>query len=608
MVCLQLFDEGEHTPRVLSCGHSVCQTCVADLRSHWGASSGVTSSSSSSKAAAGGLVRCPECKQHTKLPLGGFLDLPKNIELMRLIQGPVASQSREVDDDGDYGDDAEKSEKRLAKKQQRSRRKEDGDAALNGDFTLGKDSTLISPLAEVVYGESVIWILPQAAVKRRKDMVHGACVGDMVLKSRSKVQEVSLQYLSRIGENRGKELKYKELVRLAWDRVLPKIRTKLMRLIALGCRCNYFAEVAGLWMSEEGVLFLVSKVYVEGIKQARSLFLPRIENERGLDHGTAEGDAGSSSGSEKDSDINGRSSESTLIRLGLELCEILMEIHAAGILLGILRVDSFSLDAYGHLRLHVGECIFWTRPAGDGCECVSPEVLEIIKESEESNISSAVACGSSDEGLVSQRADVWSLGCLVLQLLSGSSLLGGLMYSEAHDVVCGKTPQPEVLEKNARFKDQLLNCMAADPRNRPRVVDMWRELKELLGDRTLEIPSHLIEDSFEDLKLDMEILEFGRITLAENSWIEPESTSEARDSIALHDPPQSSTVEQATPEAPSLSRALIDVTDCDAEVKTFQGHVDQVSCLSTCGTTREILTPRKCMHPVEYCYADIHFC
>jgi hypothetical protein len=58
-------------------------------------------------------------------------------------------------------------------------------------------------------------------------------------------------------------------------------------------------------------------------------------------------------------------------------------------------------------------------------------------------------------------------------------------------------------------------------RNRPRVVDVWRELKEFLDEQPLEIPSHLLEG-----KLDVEILKSGSTTLADNSWIEPEAASE----------------------------------------------------------------------------------
>lgn len=252
--------------------------------------------------------------------------------------------------------------------------------------------------------------------------------GDMMLHDKKLQFEVSLQYMSKIDS--GKKLKYTELVRLAWESVSSKTRIKLMRVLAV--RCNYIAEVAGLWMSEEGNLFLVSKAYVEGIKLARSLFK------------------------------SGSLCDRVSLRVGLELCEMLMEVHAAGVVVGMLQVNCFSLNAFGHLRLHVGKL-------------------------------------PDDEfGPVSQEADIRSLGRLLLQLFSGSSHLdkGG-------------------------FKEQLLKCSVADSSSSPRVVDLWRKLKELAEEQLLEIPPHLTGN-----KLNVEILE-------SESPIEPETADEARDVVSI---------------------------------------------------------------------------
>jgi WD40 repeat protein len=362
--------------------------------------------------------------------LGGFLDLPKNIELMRLLKTPIASQT------------------------------------LNPKI----DEFLPCPVSsEVVYGEPVVWILPQTAVTMHRDTkfsLEDMAYGDMMLHDQKSQFEVSLQYLSKI--DLGKKLKYTERVRLAWESVSLKTRVKLMRLLAV--RCNYIAEVAGLWMSEEGSLFLVSKAYVEGIKLARSLFK------------------------------SGSLCDKVRLRVGLELCEMVMEVHAAGVVVGMLQVNCFSLNAFGHLQLHV-------RKLPDD-EC----------------------------GFVSQEADIRSLGSLLLQLSSGSSHLdkGG-------------------------FKEELLKCSAADSSSSPRVVDLWRKLKELAEEELLEIPPHLTDN-----KLNVEILE-------SESPIEPETADEAR---------EASIVEVT----PSLSRALIDITDGDPEVTTLQGHMDTVSCLSVVGS------------------------
>ncbi|XP_024395086.1 uncharacterized protein [Physcomitrium patens] len=602
-VCLQVYDEGEHTPRVLSCGHSVCQSCVAELQLHWGAGSGEAQAQRTQGG--GGLVRCPECKQHTKVPLGGRLALPKNIELMRLIQ--AVPPPRIARNSGE-------SIPRVVKEEGPTGVHQQGD----------EDSEFPQPLFECFYGEPAIWILPQAAVKRRKSMVYGFCVGvfscDKKLQSNS--QEVRLQFLSRIDPNEkegSRGLKYTELVRSAWNKLHHEVRTKLMHLLALGWRCNYFAEIAGLWMSVEGSLFLASKVYVEGIRQARNLLFPATENSSS-DHCSAEGENTSYDNPEENN--IGRSSLRTLIRLGVELCEILMEIHAAGLVVGILGPDSFVLDKYGHFRFHVWNSTFWRPCIGETstlsnmkfcmnylgvcflieeeidkknslcsdslnstCEHLSPEILEILKKpvnaEKEAGISSLGSGDKAEAAILTEKADVWSLGYLLLQLLSGSSLLGDLTASEVHGDEHGKGAKQEILEENVRLKEQLLNCMANVPSIRPRVVDIWWELKHLLDDQALCMPPHLPEDSKQD-KLGVEIGGSGSFSgnpPSYNCWIEPETATEERASGS--EDLQTSTIE-TIPDAPSLPRALIDVEECN--VKTLQGHLDAVSSLCICGS------------------------
>lgn len=534
MVCLQLYDEGDHTPRVLSCGHSVCHSCVEDLISRWGGGNAVGAQ----------LLRCPECKQHTKVPFGGIVALPKNIELMRLIEGkPRTPIANGVD---------ESKNPPLVKANRRPPRQCDED----------RESSEPCPVSEPCFGAPAIWILPQAAISKRAEVAGGFSVGEFL--RGKKLHSVRLQFFSRIApENRDRGLNYTELVRLSWNSLHHEVRGKLMRLVLLSCK--FFAEVAGLWMSEEGAVFLVSKVYVEGIQQARSLFFPTEEGE----------------GSSSKEDGVGRISVKTLIRLGLELCEVLLEVHAAGVVVGILGMNAFVLDSYGHLQVHVGSLLFWRRfvggipssskanscvsslgvgvlaleevdeTVGSSYESLSPEVLQIIKRFEDGDASSS--CGEAEKAAVTPKADVWSLGYVLLRLLS----------------------QQGILERNERFKEQLLNCMASVPSGRPRVVDVWWELKGLLEDQALGIPSDLGEESSEG-KLDLceDGSKIGK-PHADDSTIEPETSSETS-ADALEDP---------QPGAPRLPRALVDVDQGSGEVKTLRGHMDTVSCLSVYGTT-----------------------
>ncbi|XP_050212779.1 uncharacterized protein LOC126664434 isoform X1 [Mercurialis annua] len=66
-VCLQNYD-GENTiPRVLTCGHTTCESCLLNLPQKYPQT-----------------IRCPSCIQLVNLPSQGPSSLPKNIDLLRL--------------------------------------------------------------------------------------------------------------------------------------------------------------------------------------------------------------------------------------------------------------------------------------------------------------------------------------------------------------------------------------------------------------------------------------------------------------------------------------------------------------------------------------------
>ncbi|KAL6211997.1 hypothetical protein ACLB2K_017220 [Fragaria x ananassa] len=66
-VCLQNYDGASTIPRVLGCGHSACEVCLARLSHRYPDT-----------------IRCPACTQLVKYPPNGAAALPKNIDLLSL--------------------------------------------------------------------------------------------------------------------------------------------------------------------------------------------------------------------------------------------------------------------------------------------------------------------------------------------------------------------------------------------------------------------------------------------------------------------------------------------------------------------------------------------
>lgn len=67
-VCLQSYDGDQTIPRVLNCGHSACESCLSLLPQIHDLT-----------------IRCPSCNVLVKLPSLGPTSLPKNIDLLRLL-------------------------------------------------------------------------------------------------------------------------------------------------------------------------------------------------------------------------------------------------------------------------------------------------------------------------------------------------------------------------------------------------------------------------------------------------------------------------------------------------------------------------------------------
>lgn len=73
--CLYAYDQAEHTPKLLSCSHTICQSCL-EL---------IASSPTLNNSTETGCIKCPICRQNIAIPNGGITALPPSFLVNQLF-------------------------------------------------------------------------------------------------------------------------------------------------------------------------------------------------------------------------------------------------------------------------------------------------------------------------------------------------------------------------------------------------------------------------------------------------------------------------------------------------------------------------------------------
>lgn len=73
--CLYAYDQSEHAPKLLSCSHTICQSCL-EL---------IASSPTLNNSAEAGCIKCPICRQNIAIPTGGVSALPPSFLVNQLF-------------------------------------------------------------------------------------------------------------------------------------------------------------------------------------------------------------------------------------------------------------------------------------------------------------------------------------------------------------------------------------------------------------------------------------------------------------------------------------------------------------------------------------------
>lgn len=243
-----------------------------------------------------------------------------------------------------------------------------------------------------------------------------------------------------------------------------KLRNQLWHLLETCCRQRRgIGTVYGFWMKpdEETSLFLVCESFHRGLSDILSGDRKWAES---FDFGM----------------------------IGMELCEVVMNLHSKAIVIGCLGLGSFFFDEYGHCLLDFNTVLLQSKRTvrkirGSDTETantqdfVSPKVFVSLHEG-----------GAS----LNYYSDVWSLGCILAKILLGDAKLDVELFEgfycllprrKSENFVQVVTVQYEVWKEKVMSRlealmsgtkyESLLQilelCLDYEPENRPRVRDIW---------------------------------------------------------------------------------------------------------------------------------------
>ncbi|TVU19442.1 hypothetical protein EJB05_35592, partial [Eragrostis curvula] len=389
-VCLCPFDAASAVPRVLPCGHSLCGPCIAALPP--------------ASAAAAASIRCPLCSQCVPFSRAlGPSSLPKNLALIALLPSPSPSRAPAA-----------------------------AAAAAPPPLPLplhAAHSRLLSRFRHAVLPESACPIRSAPATDR---LALGSLDSDLGAPwFCTRGRPVSLLPIDTKGgvctlehEAAFYRPSYTARVLCAVSALSDAAREELAGLITASARlARQVCRVYGVWMgSDAATLWMVSEWHPND--------LPLLLEEEG---------------------INGEKMVARIGAVAMEMCEAIMGLHREGLVLGCLGLDCFSVDRFGHCLLDLNKAMELGRMvrAGDKSSnvgaFVAPEVVEVLDDTPQMK-----DCDFG--GLVGCRSDVWSLGCVLVTLLTELEPLSAITAS----------------------------CLSYDPKDRPEIADVWKCIRDSL--------------------------------------------------------------------------------------------------------------------------------
>uniref|UniRef100_A0A7N0TLS0 Uncharacterized protein n=1 Tax=Kalanchoe fedtschenkoi TaxID=63787 RepID=A0A7N0TLS0_KALFE len=442
-VCLQSFDDDVAIPRVLGCGHSVCEACLKQLPQPFPDT-----------------LRCPACTQLVKIPPQGPSALPKNIDLLRLTHSapPLNPHTRSLHNP-----------------------------------TTSFMPHLWPPNFDSAWKD---WVLPEGSVHPASSTItpplssSRPAFASRVIKDNQKVSLVRITMLSPESDSL-LQLSYFAKVMSALNRMEHGMRDQL-RLILKACsiRSSLVSDVYGFWHSlDDSFLYLV----FEDKKCAK--FTEKID-EVGYSPTGANFSFGAMGMEICEALMTLHSEGLVLGCLGLgclgfdEFRHICVDM--SGVLMNAHGVDKIVAESIaGKKIINDSKMVTVYFDLLKEGIFVAPEVfLDLLR------LEGVVVECDSSRFKVGRRSDVWSLACVLISAIFGTNSIQTISS-------CNNLFQPDSCldfsgaytswtEKIKSFLENTLGadhvlyeilckCIDLDPDNRPLTFGVWKSLKYLVS-------------------------------------------------------------------------------------------------------------------------------
>ncbi|EPS67387.1 hypothetical protein M569_07378 [Genlisea aurea] len=460
-VCLEPYDAVSIVPRVIACGHTVCQVCLGKIPNPFPDT-----------------IRCPICTALVRCP-SPPTSLPKNLDLLHFSIG--LRNRRSVED-----------EKVASTRALRVNE-------VSFPFALKSWS-------DDLYRKWKKWIISRdfVSVEKASDRCDyeiavsgkflGSCDGDYgpifcVLRDEQELSLVRIGVLSQGGLNSFRR-SYESRILMFLSSMEEEERNKLVKLLNATLKVNNIVKACGLWYNEDG-----NGVYV---------VFPKLDSAKLIEYVCRHKEK------LKAEDVT------WLALLGMEMCEILCSLHSEGLILGLLSQSCFTFSSFGRISLNLFEIInafgelnvaLHQAPNKSDADLngelmqimpfvlISPELLRVVLAR---NLSESHCRNSEYE--VGYSADAWSLACSLVWLIVGSSFteeLSSFLHSivksldesefDYYSIYMSFTGKISSLldewlgpEEFSFLKEILLSCLDFAPLNRPPITDLWKCLRELV--------------------------------------------------------------------------------------------------------------------------------